>query len=741
MSHRIRIVALIGVSALALPGHAAAQDGPKAPDAPASQGIQEIVVTANRTQSTAQKTAVALTVYSGSELGQKGVSNVIALGSIDPSVNVTTSTGASYIAIRGIASTDVTETGDPSVPIARDDFFTNRSFSIGTSMYDLARVEVLKGPQGTLFGRNSTGGLIDIVTNKPGKTLGADIALDIGNYQAIKAEAAVNIPITDKVQMRVSGFTSNHEGYRKLDVIGGRGDDDNTKSGRVQLAFQPFEGFDGLIQYQHDDINDIGDVAEKRALGVGHMGSSHEFPNYEPSYNRLKGDRVTWRFDEHFGNGMTLYYQGGYDEQHWRHQLDASSIDPATGAGTGLAVYRQAENPATWNHEVRLSLPQDGRLTGQIGYFHFSEHNGNLDSGLYKGDGPYDGQPLIHFLYDVHTRSDGVFGQFAYKIVDTVKLTGGARYNWDQKTRTGNAFLRCDIAGIPSFVWPFVGCNGTPPLLTTPGNGNISEHKPTFHAGLDWQPTPRNLVYAKFDTGYKSGGFNSNGSAPSIDYGPEWGQAWEIGSKNKFLGNHVLFDVDGFYQLFNGYQASQQTAVISGSASGVFNIGSAKIYGAEAQLVAAANGWRFDANATWLHARFTSETAPIVKGDGATLVNVVGKQMPNAPSFVATAGLEYAIELPGATVTPRIEGKASAHYYFDPFNDADTRQNAFGTLNASLNIKPTSMPLNVLLYVRNLTNKTVFANAAENYVTAPFPTSTYEFQPPRTYGVRVSAKF
>ncbi|HZU65116.1 MAG TPA: TonB-dependent receptor [Novosphingobium sp.] len=709
----------------------------RAADAPAAQGdatsLQEIVVTASRSESTAQKTPVALTAYTGADLAQKGVSNVLALASVDASLNVSTNGGASYVAIRGIASTDVTETGDPSVPISRDNFFTNRSFSIATSMYDLERVEVLKGPQGTLFGRNSTGGLVQVITKKPGDKLSADASLEYGAYNAVKAEAGVSLPLSDKVQLRVAGFYSKHDGYRAIDVLGGRGDDDDTKSGRITLTFQPFDGLKGLIQYQHDDVHNTGDVAFKTLEGVAYSGQpTDHFANYAPSYNALVGDRVRWEFSYDLPANLTLFYAGGYDHQKWRHSLDASSVT-GTGALAGDASsFRQEENPSTWNHEIRLATPQNGKLTAQVGYFHFSEHNGNLDSGLYKNSGTYEGQYLIHFLYDVKTRSDGVFGQFGWRPIDPLHITAGMRYTWDSKERTGAAYLRGDIAGfLPSFI--------TTPIVT-PGNGNVSEAKPTFHIGADWTFTPHSMAYAKFDTGFKSGGFNSNGSAPSVNYGPETLKAWEMGTKNKFLGGHLMVNADAFYQQYNGYQASQNTGVLSGSASGVFNVGAAEIYGMEAQLAVASHGWRLDANGTALKTRFTTHSI-IVKGDNTTTVDLYGKRLPNAPTFVLTAGLEYGATLAGAKVTPRIEWKHSSSFYFDAFNDADVRQGQYDTFNASVMVKPGHSPFELMFFVRNLTNKSVYASAQENFVTIPNAVDTFEFQPPRTYGVRAAVHF
>lgn len=166
--------------------------------------LEVITVSAERVTSDAQKTATALSVYNGSELASKGVTSAESLATVDPSVNFTKNNGVPYIAIRGIASTDTTEIGDPSVPVSRDGFFTNRPYALQLGMYDLDRIEVLKGPQGTLNGRNSTGGLLNVFVKRPGFEDGY-ISAEIGNYSARNAEFGIDWRLTDTIQTRFSG--------------------------------------------------------------------------------------------------------------------------------------------------------------------------------------------------------------------------------------------------------------------------------------------------------------------------------------------------------------------------------------------------------------------------------------------------------------------------------------------------------------------------------------------------------
>ncbi len=756
----------ISILALVAPQMAHAADAAPAAASPTEgkDGIQEIVVTATRVETSAQKTAIALTVYSGADLAAKGVTSVIGLQAIDPSVNITTSTGSAYVAVRGIASTDTTEIGDPAVPIARDGFYTNRSYGIQSTMFDVARVEVLKGPQGTLQGRNSTGGLISVITNRP--TTDRDslfLTSTIGNYSAFHEEGAANLKLGDTFAIRASGVYDRHDGYRTITGlytgVVEKGDDSDTGSVRIQALWKPAPGLQFWASYQHDSIKGLGDVALNTPLGVApaSFGDGKHYTNYAPASVDLKGDRVRWeaRYDNLPG-GFRFIYAGGYDVQDYHHALDATGAGP--NAYPAYQQFLQHEHPKTWNHEARISNDVNGTLFVQAGWFHFQEMNG-LTSGIFDDImvGPFaPGGPLaalgqagkygILFQYpSVYTRSDALFGYMAYKLGDTLKLSAGVRNTWDHKTRAGTATIN-----LAALVSPFIPAFANPP--PTPGDGNVSERKATFHLGLDFTPTPRNLVYAKFDTGYKPGGFNSNGSAPSVAYGPESVSTFEIGAKNRLLENRLELNAAAFYSDYRGYQASQFTPALNGAA-GVQNIGSAKIYGAEAQIVALLGvGGRFDLNAAVLHTEF-GQGLSVVNGTTGKSVDISGNKLPNSPGLSFTTGLQQDVGLFGGTLTGRVEGKYSSSFYYsifnnpnavgpdatpDAYNGADTRSSAYMTGNILVTFKPAKGTWQIQAFVRNFTDKLVLAHAQEN---SNANANNYEFQPPRTFGVTGSVKF
>ncbi|KPH61692.1 TonB-dependent receptor [Novosphingobium sp. ST904] len=728
---------LLSTSALAVPVMAHAQTATQASDdtAAQSQGLGDIIVTANRTASDAQDTPIALNVYSGDALRDAGVVSVRDLALIDPSVNISPSAGAAFVAVRGVASTDVTEIGDPSVPIARDGFYTNRPFSINASMYDLARIEVLKGPQGTLNGRNSTGGLVSIITNRPQFSNGGYSSVEVGNFGTFNGEMGANLAVSDNFAIRASGTFMTHDGYRKLDAPTKDADDENFASGRLQALYQS-GGFSAWVSYQHDSRKVHGDAVLRGTLGGPQpdLDDIGDFVGTTPISTRLEGDRVRWELAYNTSGNLNFIYSGGYDEQHWKNVVDATG--PSYPANR---QFRQSETPKTWNHEFRVSNDSASRLFFQAGYFRFQENN-TVDSGLYNRDMTGDfaiGGPLaalgqpdqygIKFDYRIKTRSQAVFGQVDFDLTDQLELSVGGRYTWDKKSRTGQAVL--DLAALAS---PFISADP----IVTPGEGKLSESQPTWHAGLNYHPTPDTLIYAKYDRGYKSGGFNSNGSAASIPYGPEKLDAFELGTKNSFLGNSLQINADVFYSNYRGYQASQTSSVIDGG-SGIFNVGNAKIFGAEAEVKAlVAEHTRIGVNGTYLHTKF-GNGIEVNDGDNSP-VDISGNRLPNAPTFTVTGSLDQDFLFAGGKVTAHLDGKYSSKYYFSVFNLDDVATEDFFMANASLAYQPDVGGWKIQAFVRNIFDKNVLAYAQQNFVSF---TNNYQFQPPRTYGVRASVNF
>jgi len=212
----------------------------------AETGLADVVVTAQRVNEDVQTTPIAISVYNADALRTAGITNLASLTAMAPDISFTTTEGQSIITIRGISSRDTTEIGDPAVSVNTDGFYMNRPYGLSANLYDIDRIEVVRGPQGTLNGRNSVGGAINIITAKPVDHFAAYTSVQYGNYSDLELQGMVNVPLTDRIQMRTAFLSASHDGYRN-NAPQQPGDDQDDKSARVELAFQPMDNLTALL--------------------------------------------------------------------------------------------------------------------------------------------------------------------------------------------------------------------------------------------------------------------------------------------------------------------------------------------------------------------------------------------------------------------------------------------------------------------------------------------------------------
>jgi len=704
----VRLAALVGClgGAFGQAGAATEAAGASLPDE--QNGLAEIVVTAEKHLSLEQKTPIAMSVLSSEDLQRNGVGNLEDLAALAPSVNFSRSDASSIVTIRGVSSRDTTEIGDPAVAINIDGFYFQRAIGFADSLFDLERVEVLRGPQGTLYGRNATGGAINFVTAKPKRDFEATASVAFGNYDFESVEGALNLPLSDRVQIRASFFTRSHNGYRENGPAR-NGDDEDAKAARLHVMIEPTDKMTVLLTGEIVKIGGIGPAVYGSPLVYDVNGNvvhtmpplpsgARAWPLNQPSgFMDSTSNSLRWRFDYDLGFA-DLSYLGGY-----RH-LDYHSLLDLDGLDTEAYYFQANENPRTWNHEVRLSSKQDQRLTWQVGAFYFQEKNNLL---TYYQDYAVPNPPanLYIFTYPTITAtSKAGFGQASFAVVDDVKIEAGVRYTSDYKIRVGSLNY---------------------------GSGTLQEDasstssKTTYHVGTDWQVNPTSMLYAKIDTGYKAGGFTDAAS-----YAPETITAYEIGSKNRFLGNTLQLNADAFYYSYKDQQISQ---FVNGQTF-IRNAGASEIYGAEldgSAIVTSAD--RIDGYIGYLHAAFTDFLLAV----GDENVQIAGNHPPQSPSLSLNAGYQHHFMLPnGGSLTARLQTHYEAASYFTVNNYPDDRQGAYTRSDAILTYAPAESKWSIQAYGRNLENSRILANAQENGLWGAY---NYQFAPPRTYGVQVSA--
>jgi iron complex outermembrane receptor protein len=723
---------------------ALAQTAPAGAAAAPSE-LQEIVVTAEKREQSAQTTPVAITVYGADEIARKGITDIQSLSTNDTSLNFTYGAGGAepYLTMRGISSHDTSEIGDPAVSVATDGFFVNRPYGLLASLYDIERIEVLRGPQGTLWGRNATGGVVNVVAAKPSDEFEAQGSVETGNYNTLNTTGVLNLPFSSMLQLRAAYDSEKHDGYRTVYTELGdepnRGDDADSRSARVELAFKPSEHFTGLITVQTTQIGGVGDIAKLISFVpnpaipgdilhvIPPLGSPTTWTNYSPTWQQIDDKVYKLELDyDALPGGAKLVYLGGYDNTQWHHSLPLNGF---LGMPFDVPdVFLQNEYPKTLNQELRVVSPTGGFFEWQAGLFFFEERSTNLYSHAVLNPGGSNAEELIAFEFPlVEDESKAAYGQGRFNVTDDLHISAGVRYTHDDKERTGVLNLNfADEYGISQF-------------------GQTHSSKTTGHVGVEWNATNQSFEYAKVDTGYKAGGFTT-----CNPYAPETVTAYEVGSKNRLVGNTLQLNGTAF---FNDYKNQQITTFVPSSVcvsnSTVQNAGGSHIYGLEGEITALVDpADRVNLNFTYLHARFTDFIAapglaaavadcPVATAQGNC--QLAGNTLSNSPTWTIALGVEHTWTLPDSlALNGRIEDRYQTKQYFDPFNYASTTEQGYSLANAYLDLsgEASRAKWKVGAWIRNLTNKVYFNNMEEFYTNNDY---VYSYGAPRTFGVRVQA--
>lgn len=687
-------------------------------DENAEGGIGEIVVTAEKREASIQKTAIAITAFDQKALEENGVTALDDIAAIAPGVGISKNSANVVISVRGVSSQNTNEIGDPAISIAQDGFYIQKPFGFGDAMFDLERVEVLRGPQGTLYGRNATGGAINVITAKPTNEFEGKVAIGVGNYDQILTEGMINIPVTDTLAVRAAFATNKRDGYRVNEAPARAGDDADSQSARLHVQWKPTDRLKILLSGQLTKIGGVGPTMWGTPLrytspgvidvdfrpDVDGDGTPHSLPN-----QFIDTTLTTLQWNAEYDLGFaTLVYLGGYRKTKYDQLRD---LDGTTNPG----AYFLANNPVDdWSHEARLVSNGNGRFKWQVGGFLFRERSISSNRfQTYATSGT--GTDIFQFYWDVHFKSEAVFGQASYELIDGLKAEFGARYSNDFKNRDG---------------------------FSNTGSGDVfqydesSSSEVTYHAGLTYDFTPRNMVYIKYDTGYKAGGFNSVPGRNTLPYDPETITAWEIGSKNRFFDNSLQLNLTGFLYNYKDQQVSVRDQTVGLSA--VFNAGKSRIWGIEAETIfQPTDSDRFDASVVYLNSEYT-DLCISVAADGTCLTDYSGNRSAQAPLWSINLGYEHSFPLFGGTLTPRIQTHIESSSYYGIENFNYQRQEGFSRSDLVVTFTPDDRQWSLQAFVRNLEDETTITSAVAS---TRFGTYSYGMSPPRTYGAKLSYNF
>lgn len=748
--------------------------------APSGGGLGEIIVTAQRRSESSQKAAIAITAVGADELLRAGVSDTASLTRVAPALQIGTLAGPQALYyVRGVGNFTANALSDAAVSVNIDGVPIVRSNAVPNLYYDLDRIEVLKGPQGTLYGRNATGGAINLISAKPrlGEVSGY-LNGEYGNFDAIKATGALNMPLGDKAAIRVAGIVSDRDGY----YTDGTGDD-KSQAFRAQLLVEPTDAFRLTVgaDYSH----------------MGGKGSGSTAFGLDPDLRIGQSDpRAVTIWQSTFSIPAAAFFEGVPNDQFqdnnfWGVYAQADLTTPV-GTLTVIPAYRRSNaryrihaSSVTINErlkdeqttlEVRLASDDIKRLSYLLGGFYMDENT---------VERPGFGEQFGNFWarFKTPTKSYAAFGRLTYKVTESFRLTGGLRYTVDDKTADISSYNT--IVLCPSFFVNGTPCIGTPILPQTldippelqsiangppvpwgtngavvtvtndPASYSKTFKKLTYRLGAEYDVGPQSLLYATFETGFKSGGFFQSIDNPV--YRPETIDAFTIGSKNRFLGNRLQLNIEGFWWIYKDQQVNHFKLNSLGNPEFVTeNVGKSRVRGIEVEARAlVGNGTTLNATVQYLDAKYknfiydtpaqngpptTGCPAPFDPATGVFVVNCSGRQVINAPKWTINAGIEQAFDFgDGSRLVLNADGRyvSSAYTGFEQL--APMLQKSYATLDLQAQYTLAGGHVSITGFMNNVTDKAAVGFSSPH----PFGPSlvALSLRPPRTYGVRVGYTF
>lgn len=784
---------LAGVCTLAIAAPAFAQAAAEGADVDST----EIVVTAQNRSQNVQDVPIAIDVISAEQIRKTGFGGLNDIDKIAPVVQLNQDQGTVKISVRGVGTASGDESQDTSVVVNIDGEYMNRPDAMSVALFDIDRVEVLRGPQGTLYGRNSTGGAINFITRKPGNSLGGNASASYGNYNAVRLDGGVDLPFGDMGGVRLAGFYDQHDGYVYHPAraafngggfnypawAGGRSDDNKSYGGRLSLKLTPTERLTVNLagEYAKREFTpqafasaDLNKAGNGPTGGTCNNGFTRVAPSYPqvlcipnntnllstvdrssylpPNFGLGKLNQSTWavrgRLAYELTDDATLTYTGG-----------KRSFSGVSGSFVTLPYtyrsYSWNRETDTQSHELRLNGVIGG-LTYQVGGFYFQETVNN-ESAFITTFGP-NVVTLSYFGRYVNSNSKSAFGQLEYALTDQLTAVGGLRYTKNERTGIyQNASPFGPGAPDPElFNGAIVRKNFSALKFATKLNLASDEDKVTWLLGLNYKPDNDTLVYAKASTGFKGGGFDSVG-----DYKPETNTAYELGLKKNFgEGGQHLFNINGFYYDYRDLQVSVLLDTALGGQT--FNAGKAKIWGIEANTdLKLDDATTFHASVNYLNAQYKQfnaqfnvyavpGTGPDINGIGDLDPTTPGIQQPNfagkrpgfSPEWIINVGLDHTFSLGSAgDLIARASSTFKSAYFTDFYNYRDGQQKAYTNTELNLEYRPESRKFSIQAYVKNLENNRPLTYGGFTSAGPVDDVFNWQFGTPRTFGVRLTADF
>ncbi|MCP3730029.1 TonB-dependent receptor [Sphingomonas sp. MG17] len=730
----------LALGALILPcGGALAQTAPVQPS-PTSEGsgLEEIVVTAQRRAERLQDVPVAVTALTAASLATQGIGRSIDLNQKVPGLAITANPRSPVVFLRGIGATSVQSGQEANVGLYIDGVYVPSMNANVFGFNNLERIEVLRGPQGTLFGRNTTGGVVQIVTREPGDEAVVEGSLGYGNYDAISGSAYLAAPLAQNVSADLAlQVYDRRNGWGRNVTIGGKLHTNKNFNLRSKLVFTPGSGTKitltgGYFQSRLDEgsARNVMPYITSTPAGFGgakFTGSIYDSQQDFRSYDKTRNYMASARIEQDLGFAQLINVAA------YQHiETDTFLDNDQTPAFRSRTIWH--DSTKSFSNELQLQGNSSSGLKWVAGLYYF-DADATEDPFVVEVPcatpgvgtcGANGAATSFRRVSSLTTRSFAPFGQVTIPVSAATNITLGARYTVDRRRLAGS---QVNAAGAP-VVFP----NAAP----NPYDHEKTYERATYKLVLDHHFSRDVMAYASLSTGFKSGNYNG-GSPKDPPVNPENITAYEIGLKTELLDRRVRLNTAAFY-----YDYKDLVVLVRDTPTTTLqtNAAAAEIYGGEIELNAAVTSdLSLQAGLSYLHARYTRfPNAPgtillatnLAQG---TTVNASGNTLPRAPEVTANVGVDYKLRTGFGSVLFSGSFYHNSGIFFEP--DNRLRQGAYSLVNSSITFADADDRFSLQFWANNLLDEQYHSMIVSSSGNPDFGAAGA----PRTYGVTLGVKF
>jgi len=686
-------------------------------------GLEEVMVTAQKRSESLQEVPISIDAFTGDDLNELGVQSAHEILRLIPNAGSVPQGGAKQnFFIRGVGTADFHLNVVGAVGVFLDDVSLNSPFAVSFSTFDMERAEVLRGPQNTLFGRNTTGGAVNFISTKPRPEDGTNgyIRAGIGSFSQFDVEGAIGFALGENAAIRLSGMSNTRDGVFDSLSAGEKVGDTDRQAMRAQLAWQPTDNLDVLVKayagqsdakpvpFKNVGFLDPNNIFAPCSVPVDNLiplnnpncadstGFVHQYGDWEDTFNGLvhredvETDGFSLRFDWS-SDAFTLTSITAFDNLDVKYQEDSDG-----GPTTVFQFYQEGEYEQ-WSQEFRVASPSDAALRWIGGFYYFSE-DAEYTTAVRRTPAPYapSGTDFFNIVPNTIVQQDNeatsVFGQVDIDVTDALTLTAGLRWTNETKKGTNAPSVRCvGTIGGPPFCpsYPddaFVGRNAVesfPALFEPPSevlDGDWDEWGARL--ALSYQMNESSMLFGSISRGFKGGGFSIAAlqalqGLAAQDVDPETLLAYEVGYKSDWMDDTVRLNVAAFYYDWEDLQSFQ---VLVDPATGeripqLTNVPEARMMGAEIELtMSPGDGWYLQAGLGLLDSEID---------DPGTIAGVMsGNDIPNTPDLTFTGLIRKDIALATGVLGLQTNFRYRDDVTYDLGNAANLSQKGFWNLNA-----------------------------------------------------------